>query len=88
MEFEGDVWDGADEAIKMTYNVGGVDRAVRILLGIVLVVLGLVHVVTGAWAIAAYIVGVIAFVSGLVRFCPAWALFGVNTCPMKTAQQK
>ena len=72
----------------MTYNVGGVDRAVRILLGIGLVVLGLVHVVTGGWAIAAYVVGGIAFVSGLVRFCPAWALFGINTCPMKPAQQK
>ena len=76
------------EGTEMTYNVGGVDRAVRILLGIVLVVLGLVHVVTGGWAIAAYIVGVIAFVSGLIRFCPAWALFGVNTYPMKPAQQK
>ncbi|HVB56953.1 MAG TPA: DUF2892 domain-containing protein [Candidatus Acidoferrales bacterium] len=72
----------------MTCNVGGVDRAVRILLGIVLVVLGLVHVVTGGWAIVGYIVGAISFLSGLIRFCPAWALFGVNTCPVKPAQQK
>jgi Protein of unknown function (DUF2892) len=72
----------------MTYNIGGVDRAIRILLGIGLVVLGLVHVVTGGRAIAAYVIGAIALVSGLVRFCPAWALFGVNTCPMKPAQQK
>lgn len=72
----------------MTYNVGGVERVVRILLGIVLVVLGLVHVVTGGWAIAGYIVGAIAFVTGLVRFCPVWELFRVNTHSMKPAQQK
>jgi hypothetical protein len=72
----------------MTYNVGEVDRATRILIGVGLVLLGLVHVVTGVWAIAAYVVGAIAFVSGLVRFCPTWAPFGVNTRPMEPAQQK
>ena len=72
----------------MTYNVGGLDRALRILGGIVLVVLALVHAVTGALAIAAYIVGAIALVSGLVRFCPAWALFGVNTGAVKPAHPK
>lgn len=87
-EFERDTRAAQMEGTEMTYNVGGVDRILRILLGIVLVVLGLVHVLTGGWAIAAYIVGAIAFVSGVVRFCPAWALLGVNTCPMKPAQQK
>lgn len=72
----------------MTYNVGGFDRAVRILLGIVLVILGLVHVLTGGFAIAGYVVGTIAFVTGVARFCPAWALFGINTRPMKPAHQK
>ena len=72
----------------MIDNVGGLDRAVRILLGIVLVILGLVHVLTGVWAIVGYVLGALAFVTGLVRFCPAWALFGINTNPMEPAQQK
>jgi hypothetical protein len=76
------------EGIEMTHNIGGLDRSIRILLGIGLVVLGLLHVLTGGWAIAGNIVAVIARGSGLVRFCPAWALFGVNIYSVKPVQQK
>ncbi len=72
----------------MQRNVGGVDRVVRILLGIALVSLGLFHVVTGAWAIGAYIVGAIALITGLVQFCPAWAVCGINTSATKSVPQK
>ena len=69
-------------------NVGSVDRAIRVLLGIALLALGLFHVVIGAWAIGAYIVGAIALITGLVRFCPAWAVCGINTSATKPAPQK
>jgi uncharacterized membrane protein HdeD (DUF308 family) len=68
----------------MMNNVGTADRTVRIILGIVLIALGLTHVVAGGLAIAAYIVGAIALVTGGVRYCPAWSLFGINTCPLKS----
>jgi hypothetical protein len=63
----------------MLKNVGGVDRAVRVVLGVVLLALGFLHVVTGTIAIVAYIVGAVALITGLVRFCPAWSIFGINT---------
>jgi uncharacterized membrane protein HdeD (DUF308 family) len=69
----------------MLNNVGGVDRGIRIVLGIALLVLGFLHVVTGTFAIVAYIVGAVALVTGLVRFCPAWSIFGINT---RSAEQK
>lgn len=56
-------------------NVGGVDRALRVLIG-----LGLI-----AWAglfqgpVWAY-VGVLPLLSGLLRWCPAYSLLGVCTC--------
>jgi len=63
----------------MLSNVGGIDRGIRIVLGIALFGLALMHVVTGTWAIAAYVAGAVALVTGVVRFCPAWSLFGINT---------
>jgi len=72
----------------MTCNVGSTDRVIRIVLGIVLVALGLSHTVTGGLAIAAYVVGAVALVTGVVRYCPAWSVFGITTCPLKPSQNK
>lgn len=59
--------------------------AIRLVVGIVLLALAFLHVVTGTLAIAAYVVGAIALVTGVLRFCPAWSIFGINTC--STAQK-
>jgi len=64
----------------MTKNVGGTERAIRLLIGAGLLALGFFHVVTGTAAIAAYIVGAVALITGLIRYCPAWSIFGINTC--------
>jgi hypothetical protein len=63
----------------MTRNIGGVEMALRLVIGIALLALGFLHVVTGTLAIAAYVVGGIAIVTGVVRYCPAWSIFGINT---------
>jgi hypothetical protein len=65
--------------MEMLSNVGGVDRGIRIVIGIGLLVLGFMHVVTGTLAIVAYVVGAIALTTGVIRFCPAWSIFGINT---------
>ncbi len=72
----------------MTSNVGAVDRGIRFVLGVVLIVLGLTHVLTGTTAIVGYVVGAIALVTGLVRYCPAWSIFGINTCPLNPGNKK
>ena len=71
--------DGRKEGHIMKRNVGGADRAIRMVIGAALLALALLHVVTGTLAMAAYLVGAIAVVTGLVRYCPAWSLFGINT---------
>jgi len=71
----------------MAANVGGTDKVIRIVLGVALLALGIFQVVTGSWAIAAYVVGTIALATGVVGFCPAWAVFKVNTC-VRHAQPK
>lgn len=65
----------------MLANVGGIDRILRILVGLVLV-LGtpqLLGYIGSNWAW----IGVVPLVTGLFRFCPAYKLLGMNTCPMK-----
>ncbi|WP_303905353.1 YgaP family membrane protein [Thiohalomonas denitrificans] len=64
----------------MKCNVGGADRTIRIVLGIVLLAIGLFYPLSTLWQTLALIVGAIGVVTGLVRFCPANALLGINTC--------
>jgi hypothetical protein len=67
----------------MSFNVGGIDRALRVVLGVGLIALAFFHVFTGTLAIVAYVVAAIALVTGVFRFCPAWALFGIDTSSAK-----
>lgn len=62
----------------MKANVGGIDRPLRIVVGILL--LALVFVLEGnvRWL---GLIGLLPLATGLFRFCPAYALFGMSTCP-------
>ena len=62
----------------MTANVGGIDRIARILVGLVLIGLTLTGKI-GVWGW----IGVVPLLTGLTRFCPAYPLLGMSTCPMK-----
>lgn len=62
----------------MTRNEGTIDRALRIILGIVLLALVFVGPQTPwGW------VGLVPLLTGLVGFCPLYRVFGFSTCPMK-----
>ena len=62
----------------MKFNVGGVDRILRIVIGLVLIALAATGTV-GWWGW----LGVIPLLTGVVRFCPLYSLVGMNTCPTK-----
>jgi hypothetical protein len=62
----------------MKANVGSIDRAMRILIGLVLIAATLSGAI-GVWGWF----GVIPLITGVFRFCPAYALFGLRTCPAK-----
>ena len=64
----------------MKLNVGGIDRILRIALGLVLIALAF----TGTIGLWGYI-GVVPLLTGAVGFCPVYPLLGMNTCPMKKA---
>ena len=59
----------------MTKNVGSVDRAVRILAGVVLIALAATGTV-GWWGW----LGIVPLATGLIGWCPPYSLLGINTC--------
>lgn len=59
-------------------NEGSIDRALRVIVGLVLLSLVFFGPKT-AWGW----VGLVPLVTGLIGSCPVYSLFGLNTCPMK-----
>lgn len=59
----------------MGKNVGGIDRMLRLIVGIVLIALVFVGPQTPwGW------IGIIPLVTALFGYCPAYRLIGLNTC--------
>ena len=67
----------------MKPNVGGMDRSLRIALGVVLILVGLLAGLAGLWKWLALIVGAVMVATALMRVCPAYLLLGVSTCGRK-----
>jgi hypothetical protein len=62
----------------MKTNEHMVDRTLRVIVGLVLIGLAATGKV-GVWGW----IGVIPLVTGMVGYCPAYAILGMSTCPMK-----
>jgi hypothetical protein len=60
----------------MKANVGGLDRILRIVLGLALIALTLTGTI-GVWGW----IGLVPLGTALVRFCPLYTVLGLNTCP-------
>ncbi|HMB48369.1 MAG TPA: DUF2892 domain-containing protein [Afifellaceae bacterium] len=64
----------------MKANVGTVDRALRIIVGLALIAFALLAT-NVSWSWVGWI-GVVPLVTGLFSRCPAYSLLGIDTCPM------
>jgi len=62
----------------MKSNVGGIDKILRIVVG-----LGLIGAtIAGMLPLWGYI-GIVPLATGLMGWCPVYPLLGMSTCPMK-----
>jgi Protein of unknown function (DUF2892) len=61
--------------VVMKANVGGIDRILRIVVGIALIALA----ATGTVGVWGYI-GIVPILTGFFKFCPAYLPFGINSC--------
>lgn len=62
----------------MTKNVGGIDKIIRIVLGLALIAATLM----GALPVWGWI-GIVPLATGLMGWCPPYAILGFNTCKAK-----
>ncbi|MCA0432875.1 MAG: DUF2892 domain-containing protein [Proteobacteria bacterium] len=65
----------------MKVNMGGIDRGLRILLGLALLAFALFSGHPYAWA---GWIGVVPLLTAAIGWCPLYTLVGLNTCPMKS----
>jgi len=61
----------------MKINVGGADRILRIVVGLILILLAATGQV-GAWGW----IGIVPLATGLMKTCPLYSMLGMNTCPV------
>ena len=62
----------------MKANVGGIDRILRIVIGLVLIALTLTGTI-GVWGW----IGIVPLATAAFGFCPLYTLIGFSSCPMK-----
>lgn len=66
----------------MSQNVGRIDRILRILVGLAAIAFALLsghELAVWGW------IGIIPLATGVIGWCPAYVLFGLNTCKTKQA---
>ena len=63
----------------MTKNVGGIDRVLRVIVGLFL--LSLIF-----WGPHSYwgLIGLVPLLTAVVGWCPPYSLMGISTCKRKT----
>lgn len=57
----------------MKKNIGKTERAIRLVLGLIIIIVGIV--VKSWWGL----IGLIPLVTAGISFCPLWTLFGIST---------
>lgn len=62
-------------------NVGGIDRVLRILVGIVLLAMFFLFP-DASWRYWT-LIGIVPLATGLLSTCPLYSIIGLNTCPVK-----
>ena len=65
----------------MKTNVGGIDRILRILVGITLIALTLAGTI-GVWGW----IGVVPLLTAALGFCPLYTVLGFSSCPVSSAK--
>lgn len=62
----------------MKKNVGGTDRVLRIVLGLVIIALGILY--QSWWGL----IGIVPLATAFINWCPLYTPFGISTIGKKT----
>lgn len=69
----------------MARNIGSVDRAIRVVIGVVL--LALYFFLPGDQRIFA-LIGIVPLTTAFMNWCPLYTVFGIRTCPAEPAGKR
>lgn len=67
----------------MKKNMGTTDKAIRVLIAVLIAGLYFGNVIMGTVGIVLLVLAVVFLLTSLAGFCPIYALLGMNTCPAK-----
>ena len=68
----------------MKKNMGGADRIIRIVITAIVGILYFTGVIQGTLAYVLLGLSTIFLVTSFISFCPLYAIFGLNTCKVKS----
>jgi hypothetical protein len=66
------------QEFTMKTNEGTIDRALRVIAGLILIGLAATGTV-GVWGW----IGIVPLATGALGWCPLYSVLGINTCPLK-----
>ena len=69
--------------MALVKNVGGVDRRVRIILGLLFLSIGLFGDLGTVGKTISFVLAAVGLVTGFLNYCPLNALLGINSCKTK-----
>ena len=67
----------------MKMNMGTADKAIRILVAVVIAVLYFTNTISGTLAIVLGILAIVFLLTSFISFCPLYLPFGINTFKKK-----
>lgn len=67
----------------MKTNIGNTDKGIRLTIAAVLLVLYFTNILSGGVGVAVLVIAGLLIITSLFKFCPAYVLFGINTCGLK-----
>lgn len=67
----------------MKKNMGMADRAIRIIVAVIIAALFFTNIISGILGIVLLVVGGVFLLTGFVSFCPLYAIFGASTCKVE-----
>ncbi len=65
--------------MKLQVNEHGVDRVIRVVLGVVLLALSAMGTLAGPWLYLGWVVGLLLVATGIAGFCPLYAILRFST---------
>ena len=67
----------------MTRNIGSIDRTLRVVVGLALLAYALGFIGKGSSFAWVGWIGVVPLLTALIGNCPAYSIFGINTCSVE-----